>query len=37
MIDARLENLSQEVGKMLSGLNEYLIDQIKLHSLTTEN
>ena len=32
-----VENLSQEVGKMLSGLNEYLTDQIKLHSLTTEN
>ena len=32
-----LENLSQEVGKMLSGLNEYLTDQIKLHSLTPEN
>jgi four helix bundle protein len=32
-----IENLSQEVGKMLSGLNEYLTDQIKLHSLTTEN
>jgi four helix bundle protein len=31
-----VENLSQEVGKMLNGLSEYLADQIK-HSLTTEN
>jgi four helix bundle protein len=32
-----VENLSQEVGKMLSGLNEYLTDQIRLHPLRTEN
>jgi four helix bundle protein len=32
-----VEDLSQEVGKMLSGLNEYLTDQIRLHSLRTDN
>jgi four helix bundle protein len=32
-----VEILSQEVGKMLSGLNEYLTDQIKSHLLRTDN
>ena len=32
-----VEALSQEVGKMLSGLNEYLTNQITLQALRTEN
>jgi four helix bundle protein len=32
-----VETLSQEVGKMLSGLDEYLTDKIRAHPLTTEN